>query len=414
MGRKAATVEKAEAVASTTPDDRPLPDGWRWVRLGEVCEIVAGQSPPGETYRKSPEGLPFFQGKSDFGLSHPTPRIWCVAPKKIAKPGDILISVRAPVGPTNIADRECCIGRGLAAIRCGDGADRDFVLSALKFFESDLVRLGSGSTFHAINRDDLETFAFPLPPLPDQRRIAARLAEQMAEVERARAAAEALVEAVEALPRAILRAVFETRRDETEGWPRCRLVEVAVLLPSKSISTDGDVEVRAITTACLTEAGFNPSGLKTARMRGDDAAECVVSAGEVLVARSNTPDLVGRAAMFPGEPMGVVASDLTIRIRAKAALDPAFLAVWLSYRFASGYWKERAGGASGSMKKITREQVNAEEIPCPPIEVQRRVSAVVARCMSATVWTRQTAYEELASIKAMPAALLRCAFEGRV
>src|SRR5208337_2692307 len=128
-----------------------LPDGWRWVKLGKVCEIIAGQSPPGSTYRTMPEGLPFFQGKADFGLLNPVPRVWCVDPNKIALPGDILISVRAPVGPTNVADVKCCIGRGLAAIRCEHNVDSDFILAALRRFENKLVVKGSGSTFEAIS-----------------------------------------------------------------------------------------------------------------------------------------------------------------------------------------------------------------------------------------------------------------------
>jgi type I restriction enzyme S subunit len=173
-----------------------------------VCEIIAGQSPPGETYRKTPEGLPFFQGKADFGLKYPVARTWCVAPTKTALPGDILISVRAPVGPTNVADVECCIGRGLAAIRAGDEADRDFVLAALKLFEGRLAELGSGSTFDAIKIDDLESLEIPLPQLPEQKRIAAILKDHMAAVERARAAAEAQLAEINALPAALLRRAF--------------------------------------------------------------------------------------------------------------------------------------------------------------------------------------------------------------
>ena len=187
---------------------RPLPPGWRWVRLREICKIIAGQSPPGDTYRTTPEGLPFFQGKADFGLRHPVARIWCVAPTKIALPGDILISVRAPVGPTNVADVECCIGRGLSAIRPGDQADRDFVLAALKHFEGKLAELGSGSTFEAIKMDDLESLEIPLPPLSEQKRIAGILNEQMAAAERARKAVEDQLEAINALPAALLRRAF--------------------------------------------------------------------------------------------------------------------------------------------------------------------------------------------------------------
>ena len=168
----------------------PLPKAWRWVRLGEVCEVIAGQSPPGDTYRKTAEGLAFFQGKADFGPRHPVARTWCVAPTKVALPGDILISVRAPVGPTNVANVKCCIGRGLAAIRCGSQSDPDFILAALRLFEADLAKMGSGSTFSAIKRKVLESLRIPLPPLAEQRRIAAILKEQLAAVEKARAAAE--------------------------------------------------------------------------------------------------------------------------------------------------------------------------------------------------------------------------------
>jgi type I restriction enzyme S subunit len=86
-------------------------------RLGEVADIIMGQSPPGETYNQRGEGLPFFQGVADFNDRHPTPRVFCSAPSRIALPGDILLSVRAPIGRVNVADRVCAIGRGLSIIR---------------------------------------------------------------------------------------------------------------------------------------------------------------------------------------------------------------------------------------------------------------------------------------------------------
>ena len=151
---------------------KPKPEGWRWMRLGDISDIISGQSPTSDTYRKKPEGLPFYQGKSDFGSRNPTARVWCVAPKKIAMPGDILISVRAPVGPTNVADVECCIGRGLAIIRCKKNVDAHFVLSFLKFAEEKISQTGTGSVFDSINRNDLLNFQILLPPLAEQKAIA--------------------------------------------------------------------------------------------------------------------------------------------------------------------------------------------------------------------------------------------------
>jgi type I restriction enzyme S subunit len=101
---------------------------WPLVKLGDVCEIIMGQSPPGDTYNKEGRGLPFYQGKIDFGKVHlQSPSAWCTEPLKIAEPGDILISVRAPVGPTNLTGEKCCIGRGLAAIRPKKEVDTWFV-----------------------------------------------------------------------------------------------------------------------------------------------------------------------------------------------------------------------------------------------------------------------------------------------
>ena len=132
------------------------------------------------------------------------------------------------------------------------------------------------------------------------------------------------------------------------AWPMRPLGEVCTLLPAKSIALAGDTAVRAITSACLTELGFEPSGIKPARMWARDVDECVVGNGEILMARSNTPELVGRVASFDGEPEGVVASDLTIRILPSGTLHTEFLTSYLSALYCSGYWKERAGGASGS------------------------------------------------------------------
>ena len=90
-------------------------------RLGnqDVASVILGQSPPSSAYNEAGDGLPFFQGKVDFGLIHPTPRVWCNAGRKFATAGDILISVRAPVGDVNVARDHCAIGRGIAAIRPG-------------------------------------------------------------------------------------------------------------------------------------------------------------------------------------------------------------------------------------------------------------------------------------------------------
>jgi type I restriction enzyme S subunit len=269
-----------------------------------------------------------------------------------------------------------------------------------------------GATIQGLKRDFVHTLRIPLPPLPEQRRIAAILQEQMASVELARAATEAQLDAAKALPAAYLRAVFNSA--EAQRWPRRRLGEICHLLPAKSIATDGDVEVCAITTACLSELGFQASGVKLAHMWFEDAAECRVSSGEILIARSNTPDLVGRVAMLAGEPEDAVASDLTIRILPSNSVYSRFLTAYLSFLYLSGYWKERAGGASGSMKKITRSQIQAEQLPTPPLSEQRRIAEALHEQMGAVESLCKALQAQLDAINKLPEALLRRAFRGEL
>ena len=122
-----------------------LPDGWVQTTLAEISEIILGQSPPSSTYNSDGKGLPFYQGKLEFGETYPTPQKWCTAPKKIAEKGDIFISVRAPVGPTNVCPEKSCVGRGLAAIRGLSGIEPFFILYLMRTYENVLVGKGAGT-----------------------------------------------------------------------------------------------------------------------------------------------------------------------------------------------------------------------------------------------------------------------------
>lgn len=121
-------------------------------RLEEICAINMGQSPDSSTYNEDGNGLPFFQGNADFGEIYPAVRMWCSEPTKIAREKDILISVRAPIGALNIANCECCIGRGLAALTVNeDICAQEYLWHVLSGKVDELNSKGTGSTFKAIN-----------------------------------------------------------------------------------------------------------------------------------------------------------------------------------------------------------------------------------------------------------------------
>jgi type I restriction enzyme, S subunit len=131
-----------------------IPKGWEVGQLSDSFDLTMGQSPPGETYNEDGRGLPFYQGRADFGFRFPARRVFCTAPTRYAKPGDTLVSVRAPVGDINMADEECCIGRGVAAVRHKSGAS-SFTYYAMENFESDFARFeADGTVFGSINKQN--------------------------------------------------------------------------------------------------------------------------------------------------------------------------------------------------------------------------------------------------------------------
>ena len=145
-------------------------------RLDEICMLNMGQSPDSSSYNETGDGIPFFQGNADFGLLHPTVRVWCNSPTKIASPGDILISVRAPIGALNIADVNCCIGRGLAALTVNEQLClKEYLWYAIASKVEELNEKGTGSTFKAISKSVLAETEIPLPSVDKQRYISSVL-----------------------------------------------------------------------------------------------------------------------------------------------------------------------------------------------------------------------------------------------
>lgn len=141
------------------------------VRLGEVAEIISGQSPDGAYYNSEGKGLPFYQGKKEFtDIYLGSPTKWTSQVTKTAGLNDIVMSVRAPVGPVNIVKDDICIGRGLAAIRCLPSLNYLYCFYVLKNMEGQ-IKGNAGSTFSSINRDDICDIKIPLPPLSVQEEI---------------------------------------------------------------------------------------------------------------------------------------------------------------------------------------------------------------------------------------------------
>jgi type I restriction enzyme S subunit len=144
----------------------PIPEMWVVTRLGDRFEITMGQSAPGSTYNEAGEGLPFYQGRTDFGFRFPRRRVYCTAPTRFADLGDTLVSVRAPVGDANMASERCAIGRGVAAVRHKDNRP-SFTYYAIHSLRDEFdVFESQGTLFGAIGGEEFRQIRFAHPPDP--------------------------------------------------------------------------------------------------------------------------------------------------------------------------------------------------------------------------------------------------------
>ena len=152
--------DKIPRVASPLGD---IPQGWEIKKLKDVCHLTMGQSPKSEFYNQIGEGQPFHQGVTDYGDRFPTDRLFCMVEGRVAEAGDILFSVRAPVGRMNIADKRIVLGRGLSAIRHNEG-HQAFLWEQLqnRFSKDDMM--GNGAVFAAVTKGDMQGIELVCPP----------------------------------------------------------------------------------------------------------------------------------------------------------------------------------------------------------------------------------------------------------
>ncbi|WP_067586731.1 restriction endonuclease subunit S [Endozoicomonas ascidiicola] len=164
-------------------DIKALPEGWQQTALSDVCIITMGQSPSSRDINNEGKGLPFYQGKTEFTDVYPTINRYCEVPLRVALQNNIFMSVRAPVGPVNIAKDKSGFGRGLCSIQCEYGIEHKYMFFQLRAMESHIASLGTGSTFTAINRDIVEGLSVNIAPEKEQTRIVEKLEELLSDLD---------------------------------------------------------------------------------------------------------------------------------------------------------------------------------------------------------------------------------------
>lgn len=402
--------------------DDDFPKGWEWTTLEQIGEVILGQSPPSSTYNTDGKGLSFFQGKLEFGETYPTPRKWCTAPKKIAETGDVLISVRAPVGPTNICPEKSCIGRGLAAIRGLGGIETLFILYLMRTFENEISGKGTGTTFNAITGGKLKSFKIPLPPLPEQHRIVAKIEELFTKLDAGIDALHKVGAQLKRYRQSVLKAAFEGKltgiwraehQDEIEpvspdgsdlpdGWTWTTLGKISEIIlgqspPSSTYNTDGN-------GLPFYQGKFEFGKTYPTPRKWCTAPKKTAEKGDVFI-----------SVRAPVGPTNICAEKSCIgrglaAIRGLNGIKPLFI-----LHLMRTYEEKIAGRGTGTtFDAITGNQLKNFEIPLPPLAEQQAIVSEVERRLSVADEVEKTVTTELKRAEQLRQSMLKQAFSGKL
>ncbi len=446
---------------------RNLPEGWKAAALADVCLVVQGQSPPGETYNADGMGLPFLQGKAEFGETYPTAVKWCSAPTKIAQPEDVLMSIRAPVGPTNLCPAQSCIGRGLAAIRPQGDIPSKYVLYSLRATEQELRSNATGTTFEAIRGDDLRCHRIAVAPLAEQRRIVAEIETQFTRLDASVTALRRAQVNLKCYRASVLKAACEGRLVPTEAdlarSEGCGYEPAGVLLErilaerrarweSQEKRRGKYKEPSAPDSSALPELPegwvWSPIGQcfevyvgATPRRAREDywnGEVPWVSSGEVSFNRitstresitfeglkNTSTDLHPAGTVLlgmigEGRTRGQVSildilacnsqNSAAIRV-SEAGTSPEFV----FYFFWSQYQETRQIGSGNNQPALNKSRVQEILFPLPPMAEQTRIVAEVERRLSVIQQTEATVEASLARAERLRQSILKQAFSGKL
>ena len=383
--------------------------GWETKKLGDLCQVIAGQSPDGKFYNSEGKGVPFYQGKKDFGEKFVNaPKTWTIKTTKIARKGDILISVRAPVGPINLSTGEICIGRGLAAIRNQEDLDRDFLFYQLLHLQPEIAGK-EGAVFASISKSEIEALPLVFSSFPEQQRIVGILDKAFEGIAVAKANTEKNLQNARAIFESHLNAVFSQRG---EGWVETRLGDMSRInygyTESASAEKVGPHFLR------ITDIQDN-------RVDWDAVPYCPIDAsylpkykladGDIVFARTGAT--TGKSYLVSNPPESIFASYL-IRVQlSNKGLLPQFVNLFFQTH---SYWDTIRAGVSGSAQGgFNATKLGGLVIPFPK-SLKEQVSVVAQLdALSAETQRLETIYQrKLTALEELKKSLLHQAFEGEL
>ena len=394
-----------------------LPKGWAKCRLSDVNLVIAGQSPESKYYNQDGDGLPFFQGKTDFGQLYPTNRVYCTAPKKLAESGDILLSVRAPVGPTNLARETVAIGRGLSAIRPLGGISTRYVLNFFKHIEPVFSGQGTGTTFSAVTVDDVKNLDFLLPPLTEQNRIVAKIDALFSELDKGVELLQTICQQLRTYRQAVLKWAFEGK-----DWERVT-IEKFLSKNRKPMATGPfgtmlkkhehkQTGVPVLGIENIERGIFQQCNkIFVSPEKAEELKAFELHTNDVIISRSGT---VGELCLVPEHMNGALLSTNLMRVTLdeNEIMPRYFVYLFLSKGIVIDQVKELC---KGSTRDFLNQTILKQIIfPLPPLVDQSQIVAEIESRLSVCDKLEQIVDENLNKAQALKQSILKKAFAGQL
>lgn len=351
-----------------------------YIMLKDVCDINMGQSPDSSSYNDDGDGLPFFQGNADFGERYPVARKWCSVPTKIAKPEDILISVRAPIGALNYAREKCCIGRGLAALTPDKSkVSPEFIFWLLKAKNIELNSKGTGSTFKAIGRNVLEETQVPNVPLTVQSEYSQVLERIYAIIQSHKMQLQKLDDLVKARFVELFGDMFLNFEEWNEAPLESLADIVSGITKGRKVSEKHLIKVPYMAVSNVKEGYIDWTTVKTIEATEQEINQYRLLPDDVLMTEGGDPDKLGRGAIIKTPLENCIHQNHIFRVRLdETHILPVYFAEYLQHQRAKRYFLGCAKQTTG-IASINMRQLKALPVLIPPLDLQNQFAAFVTQ-----------------------------------
>lgn len=391
-----------------------LPENWIKTKLVDVAKIIYGQSPPSATYNTKSIGLPFFQGKTEFTEKYTVARKWCSVPTKIAEQDDILLSIRAPVGPTNLASEKCGIGRGLAAIRASL-INKNYLRFFFKYLEPQLSTQGTGTTFKAITKTVVDAIPIVIAPLNEQTQIVEKIEELFSKIDAGEAATSNAEKLLDNYQRKLLdEYTYEVFEKSSKKAKLGDVIKDIRYGTSKKCGRDKSKKP-VLRIPNVSNGDIDLSDIKYADFEKTEYEKLKLIAGDILIVRSNgSATLVGKSALVGQEAEGYVYAGYLIRLRLEQSkILPKFLNYYLHSPRIRKHIEMQARSTSG-VHNINSTEVAALPIALPSIPEQLEAIEKIESALSSLSALRKWVERSKTDVTKLRQSVLKMAFSGQL